>query len=121
MDQTAGSRFRCKSARPNLRALRLAAEDLVEGVAELGVAVVDEKAERLLYSMRLWVPAPGQPVSAGADRPPLKQSQLVAQEKDLDLLLALREEAQNEQLEQLPQRPVKKRQNNPPRAARHGR
>ena len=41
---------------------------------------------------------------------PLQHAQLVAQDEDLDLLLALRPHPQNEQLQQPPQHPVEKRQ-----------
>src|SRR2546423_1426513 len=40
----------------------------------------------------------------------------MTEEKDLDLLLALRPRPQHDELEQAPQRPVEKRQNQTPRA-----
>ena len=51
---------------------------------------------------------------------PLEHSQLVAQEQDLDLLLALRAEPKHDKLEQPPQRSVKKGKHDPART-KHGR
>jgi len=50
---------------------------------------------------------------------PLEHSQLVAQQQDLDLLLAPRAEPEHDKLEQPPQRPVKKGKHDPARA-KHG-
>jgi hypothetical protein len=51
----------------------------------------------------------------------LQDPKLMTEQQDLDLLLPLRATAQYRQLEQSSQRPEEKRQNDPPRAARHGR
>jgi hypothetical protein len=45
----------------------------------------------------------------------LQHLQLVTQNKNLDLLLLLRPHAQDEQLEQTPQRPVNQREDDPQR------
>src|SRR4051812_49059549 len=45
----------------------------------------------------------------------------MAEEQDLDLLLPFRPEAEHDQLEQPPQRPVQKRERDPLPAACHGR
>ncbi len=45
----------------------------------------------------------------------LQHLQLVTQNKDFDLLLPLRPHAQDEQLEQAPQRPVNQREDDPQR------
>jgi hypothetical protein len=45
----------------------------------------------------------------------LKRAQLVTQDEDLDLLLALRPNPQDKQLQQPPQHPIEKRQHNAPR------
>lgn len=49
----------------------------------------------------------------------LEHMQLVAKEKDLDLLLALRTTPKHGQLQQPPQRPVQKRQNHASSPTRH--
>jgi hypothetical protein len=50
---------------------------------------------------------------------PLKHSQLVAEEKDLDLLLPLSPTPEHDQLKQPPKRPIEKRQNHASRTTRH--
>jgi hypothetical protein len=51
----------------------------------------------------------------------LEHAQLLAQQQDLDLLFPLRSEPQRDELMEMPQRPVQKRQNRAPRTTRHRR